>query len=132
MERTEKTVATIDNLFGTHLTNLQNAMDRTTRRHGQLANNLANVNTPGFKRKDSDFNIILADEMNPSKEHLQSLRESQAQAASDRTSVRQDGNNVNLESEVMHMAETELRYQTLTDITANYFSGLKNVIREGK
>jgi flagellar basal body rod protein FlgB len=42
------------------------------------------------------------------------------------------GNNVNLESEVMHMAETELRYQTLTDITATYFSGLKNVIREGK
>ena len=32
----------------------------------------------------------------------------------------------------MSLAETELRYQALTDMTSGYFSGMKNVIREGK
>ena len=41
-------------------------------------------------------------------------------------------NGVDLEKEVMSLAETELRYQALTDMTSGYFSGMKNVIREGK
>jgi len=32
----------------------------------------------------------------------------------------------------MSIAETEMRYQALTDMTSNYFSNLKTVIREGK
>jgi flagellar basal body rod protein FlgB len=39
---------------------------------------------------------------------------------------------VNLEKEVMSLAETELRFQALADATSSYFSGMKNVIREGK
>ena len=32
----------------------------------------------------------------------------------------------------MSIAETELRYQALSDMAAGYFAGLKNVIREGR
>ncbi len=32
----------------------------------------------------------------------------------------------------MAIAESELRYQTLTEMTNRYFTGLKSVIREGK
>ncbi|HWA82537.1 MAG TPA: hypothetical protein VG820_03825, partial [Fimbriimonadaceae bacterium] len=46
--------------------------------------------------------------------------------------IRLDGNGVDLEKEVMSIAETEMRFQALTDMTSNYFSNLKNVIREGK
>ena len=49
----------------------------------------------------------------------------------DNTSLRIDGNNVDMEYEVMSIANTETRYNTLTELTSRYFSGLKNVIREG-
>ena len=50
----------------------------------------------------------------------------------DQNNVRTDGSSVDLEKEVTKIAETELRYQALTDMTAQYFSGLKNVIKEGR
>ena len=114
----------LDNLFGPHINNLQSALGRASQRHALLTNNLANVNTPGYRRQDMDFNIALQDEMD--KPSLQ------PQGAQSGPTLRLDGNGVDLEKEVMSIAETELRYQALTDMTANYFSGLKNVIREGK
>jgi flagellar basal-body rod protein FlgB len=114
----------LDNLFGPHINNLQSALGRASQRHALLTNNLANVNTPGYKRQDMDFNITLQDEMD--KPSLQPV------GAQSSPALRLDGNSVDLEKEVMSVAETELRYQALTDMTANYFSGLKNVIREGK
>ncbi len=114
----------LDNLFGPQLNNLQNALGRAAERHALLTNNLANVNTPGYQRRDMDFNITLQEEMD--KSDIQPMG-SQAGGA-----IRLDGNGVDLEKEVMSIAETEMRFQALTDMTSNYFSNLKNVIREGK
>ncbi len=122
----------IDNMFSGRLANIQSALDRTTKRHSLIADNLANVNTPGFKRKDVDFNVILDGKMNPGKVRMQQMHDEQAQRASDQTSLRLDGNNVDMEREVMSMSETELRYETLTQMTTSYFSELKNAIHEGK
>lgn len=117
----------LDNLLGTHDQNLQRALDRTSERHGLLVGNLANVNTPGYKRRDLDFNITLSEEMG----RLGS-QGSGATPEISRGSVRVDGSSVDLESEVMSIAQTELRFQTLTELTSRYFSGLKYVIREGR
>ncbi len=122
----------LDQLFSPQLNNLEGALDRTSQRHALLTNNLANANTPGFKRQDSDFNIVLDAENNQAEVRMQEMRDRQKQLLSDRTSIRVDGSNVDLEREVMSLSETELRYQTLTDITSQYFAGLKNVIREGR
>jgi len=120
-------VPILDSLFGPHLDNLQNALSRTTQRQALLTNNLANVNTPGYKREDMDFDITLKEEMD--KPDLNPLLPS---ANADQGSERLDGNSVNLEKEVASITETELRYETLTQMTSDYFSQLKNVIREGK
>ena len=120
-----------DNLFGAHLDRLQTALGRTTQRHGALTNNLANLNTPGFKRKDVDFTVAL-DEANSKFPNLQQWKQERENCAQDQSSLRLDGNNVDLEREVFSIAETEMRYQMLTDMTASYFSGLKNVIKEGR
>ncbi len=117
-------VALLDNVFGPHVNNLQNALGRASQRHALLTNNLANVNTPGYRRKDVDFNIALEEEMGKAE-----FRPGGAPAGG---AIRLDGNGVDLEKEVMSIAETELRYQALTDMTSGYFAGLKNVIREGK
>jgi len=125
-------VRILDQLFSPQLNNLQTALERTSERHALLTGNLANANTPGYKRKDMDFNIVLDAEMNPGAQRMQDMRDRMNQQQSDQTSIRIDGSNVDLEKEVMSLSETELRYSALTDITANYFANLKNVIREGR
>lgn len=124
-------MSSIDKLFS-GLDNYQAAMSRATQRHALIADNLANVNTPGYKRKDLDFDIVLDAAKNPDKVRLQQMQDEQAQRASDQTSLRQDGNNVDMEREVMSMSETELRYETLAQLTSTYFSELRSAIREGK
>ncbi len=117
----------LNQIFEPHLNNLSRAMSRTTDRYGKLSNNLANVNTPGYKRQDIDFGI--------------ELESAQGRLALDgpgnRTemksgAMRRDGSTVNLETEIAGMAETEARYKLLTEMTSKYFSGMKSVIREGK
>lgn len=115
----------LDNLFGPQVNNLQNALGRASQRHALLTNNLANVNTPGYQRRDMDFNITLQEEM----DRTPPL---QPQGTTTGGAMRLDGNGVDLEKEVMSIAETEMRYQALTDMTSNYFSNLRSVIREGK
>lgn len=111
----------LGNIFGPQADNLKKAMDRTTLRHGLLTANLANLNTPGYKRRDVDFGV-----------ELNSAIEREAPIRTEDGSRRQDKNSVDLEKEVFALAETEIRYQALTDMTARYFAGLKNAIREGK
>lgn len=128
MRGRKQPVAYLDNLFGPQVNNLQHALSRTSQRHALLANNLANVNTPGYKRKDMDFNIALQEEMDKPSAAVMGGES----GATTGGALRLDGNGVDLEKEVMSLAETELHYQALTDMAGNYFSNLKNVIREGK
>lgn len=121
----------LERLFGPKLDNLNLALDRSSKRQSLLTANLANVNTPGYKRRDLDFNLAL-DELSqtgdtPAKQAMRDRVVTQSG-----TRLRQDGNNVDLEREVFAIAETEMRYQVLTDLTNRYFSGLKNAIREGR
>ncbi len=119
----------LDGLFGSHLGNLERSLDRTTLRQGLIANNIANVNTPGYKRKDVDFGIELNKAMGDSSTQLIG---NDADIKTTYGSNRRDGNSVDLEGEVVHMAETENRYRLLSEMTTRYFNGLKSVIREGR
>ncbi len=121
----------LDGLFPSHLSNLQKGLDRTVQRQGLLMTNLANANVQGYKRKDVDFNITLEDEMNRGDSKMNALDGNDG-VQENQASVRVDGSSVDSEQEAMGIAQTELRYQTLSDLTSSYFSGLKNVIREGK
>jgi flagellar basal-body rod protein FlgB len=122
----------LDRLFGSHLDHLQRAMTRAAERHSLLTQNLANVNTPGYKRRDMDFNIVLDEAHARSLQGPKSIMERQSGVEQGRGSIRVDGNSVDLEQEVMSIAETELRYQALTDFVSGYFGSLRTVIREGR
>lgn len=96
----------------------ERAMNRAGQRMALLNANLANVDTPGYQRKDIDFAI-----------DLDGARESKPTTGG---SLRPDGNGVDLEKEVVAIAETQLRYQVLSEFTSRYFSGLRTVIKEGR
>lgn len=107
-------------------------MDRATQRQSMLMENLANVNTPNYKRKDMDFNIALQDEIARQNGVDRSQLARGGGSVGNASSLRSDKNNVDLEFEVLSITETEQRYDLLTDMTGKYFQGLKNAIREGR
>ncbi|GMV87227.1 MAG: hypothetical protein AMXMBFR81_01580 [Chthonomonas sp.] len=119
----------LDSFFGPHSQNLAKALDRTTMRHGLLTNNLANINTPGYKRRDVEFGIALEQEMNSGHRGASSP---DGEVKVTQGSMRLDGNSAVLEQEMMGIAETELRYQALTEMTSRYFRGLRDAIKEGR
>ncbi|MBL8047755.1 MAG: flagellar basal body rod protein FlgB [Chthonomonas sp.] len=119
----------LDAMFGSHAVNLERALDKASLRQGLLTRNISNVNTPGYKRRDVDMNISLEQDNSG---RFESMLNDRRQRETEQTSIRIDGNNVDMERETFAIAETEIRYQLLTDLTNRYFSGLKNVIREGR
>lgn len=127
--RKETAVPILENLFGPTIDRYQRSLSRASERHTVLSQNLANANTPGYQRRDVDLDISFDAALGRAHERFDSFSGS---ASENQTSLRLDGNNVDLEKEVMALAETELRYQAVTDMTAGYFAGLKNVIREGR
>ena len=120
-----------DKLFGPHSRNLSRAMQATANRHSLLTKNLANVNVANYKRQDADFGIELENAEGRVAGRKGKFFNQQSQF-SQSNSVRVDGSSVDLETEVMNIAEMEIRYQLLTEITSRHFSGLQSVIREGR
>ena len=116
----------MNKLFGPQANNYVRSLDKLSLRQNVLAGNLANVNTPGYKRRDVDFSIELeqaeAGIHNPTAGGV----------TIDPGAIRIDGNGVDLEQEVFMLGENEIRYQTTTQMARSYFRGLKNVIREGR
>ncbi|MBS1706832.1 MAG: flagellar basal body rod protein FlgB [Armatimonadetes bacterium] len=122
----------LDDLYAGHIDRIQRSMGLASQRQELLVNNLANINTPGYKRKDMDFTVALEDAKSSTTEKLHAFQAARAKRSGTNASIRTDGNSVDLEREVYDISETELRYNILSDMAARYFSNLKNVIREGK
>ncbi|MBC9034495.1 flagellar basal body rod protein FlgB [Sphingomonas sp. JC676] len=95
-----------DSLFGVHGAALQ----LRSQRMGQLASNIANSSTPGYKAKDIDFNAALAS--------IDAQGGSVDNAIDSNTLYRvplqpsQDGNTVELATEQTAFAENAVAYQT--------------------
>ena len=123
----------LDAMYSPSLDAMQHALSLASKRVTMLHANLANANTPGYKRKDIDFNISLDEALGKSSaSRIGDMTEATRQAESDQTSINADGNNVDMEKEVQGIAETQLRFTALSQMAAAYFSDLKSAIREGK
>ncbi|MEM4408049.1 MAG: flagellar basal body rod protein FlgB [Candidatus Caldarchaeum sp.] len=132
-------------LFGVHADRLQQALSRTAERHRVLTSNLANINTPGYKRKDlslpintnpahpltQPFSLKATDPRHFISTSL-SPNSQNNQPAEDPRALKEDGNGVDLEREIAALTETQLHYSALSLISQRYFKSLKNIIREGR
>jgi flagellar basal-body rod protein FlgB len=79
-----------------------------------IAGNLGNQNTPGYQRRDVQFESLLQEELVKRAPHLDEVR---AELVVDTdTTGRPDGNNVVVEEEVSAMRENLLRYQLYATI----------------
>lgn len=119
---------------------LDNAADAANLRNELLTNNIANVSTPNYKRKDLDFESVLqgelAGEKNLSKavkKANQNLETLDAQVYTDNASLsyRLDGNNVDINTEEARLAENQIKYQALVDLMNQEFARYNTVLSSG-
>ena len=101
------------NLFDNTELGLQAAIRGADMRQTTLAQNLANANTPGYVRKDVDFQSTLAAAM----QEGMSPDQVQYDVTTDGSAPMQaDGNSVDADTESAKMAENGLQYQSLVAI----------------
>lgn len=98
-------------------------------RHQVITHNMANINTPEFKRSRVVFEAHMSQALkqgdNPVGVRPQVVREIG-------TLGRSDGNNVDLENEMTSLALNQIWYAALTRQLADHYSRLRTVIHEGR
>lgn len=121
-------------LFDTTIKTLDLALGAAGKRQEVLANNLANVNTPGYKRLDVDFDGVLSQAVDAARKGDSSALDSLRPGVStDRdVAVRVDGNSVDVDQEMAFLAENNIRYNALVQLTQKKLEGLKYVISDGR
>jgi flagellar basal-body rod protein FlgB len=100
-------------LFDTTQLSLEAAMRGSSLRQTLLTDNLANVNTPGYQRKDVDFHATLQQAVADG----QPLEDVSFTPAVDSSrAVRADGSGVDPDQESADLAENALEYQALVQV----------------
>lgn len=99
-----------------------------------ISGNIANANTPGYKRKVVEFEDLLNSAIkSPAGAEGSSLESVRPFVREDRlTPARPDGNNVSLELEMNSMRENRLLYETYASILQGHFNLLDTAIRDGR
>ncbi|MBI4734237.1 MAG: flagellar basal body rod protein FlgB [Rubrobacteridae bacterium] len=136
----------IGGLFSTDsMIALDKGLDAMALRQQVIANNVANINTPGFRKQDVSFEDELAAAID-SKQSSRAFRSKAGGSATGNplndieikvstvkgTSMRYDGNSVDIDEEMSKLAETNIRYQAMSKLMSERFGGLKTVINGGR
>ena len=101
-------------IFDTVHVALERAIQGAGLRHEALASNLANVNTPGYRRQDVDFHSALQAAMPAGRDAVAATA---IGAEVDETApMRPDGNSVDIDGEAANLAENALTYEALTQV----------------
>lgn len=115
-------------------TTLSASMRGLGMRHAALAQNVANADTPGYRRVDVRFEGALAEAVSADRERtgLPSAERTMAvQAdfeAESGTVMRVDGSNVDPDVEMAGLAANQLAYQTVTALLSKRFGQMAYVI----
>jgi flagellar basal-body rod protein FlgB len=110
---------------------LENYIALNGKRETVIASNMANVDTPGYRTKDIDFQKELSRAMESAQ---QDAPMNQKVALHDVRGLleRPDGNNVDLDHESMQLAETQLQYQMGTQLLKTNFHEVLSAINGGE
>src|SRR5215218_8800768 len=103
-------------LFDTTQTALERAMIGTSARQTALAENLANANTPGYQRRDVDFQSALRSALGQGKDAVG--RASLTTVVDGSAPLRADGSNVDVEREGAALARAGLEHDALVSVAA--------------
>lgn len=125
---------------------LSRALDVSSLRHRTIASNIANVDTPGYKSKEVQFDAVLQEALNRS-DGLRAYRTDERHVpfraqrgapvrpmivSNPYTTVQHNGNNVDMDYEMNQLAKNQIYYHALIDRVNGHFNKLQTVISEGR
>lgn len=102
---------------------LNSALDGLSMRQRVIADNIANVQTPGYHAKRVSFEDSLAAAVRAGSGAVT------PSVARSQEPTREDGNNVNLDTETLSNVDTNLRYQLATRAMDSQFSSIRTAMR---
>ena len=111
------------------------ALDACGLRHRAIANNVANVDTPGFTRSDVSFESQLKSVLTSEDQEsvMDRLEELQPEVQPDTVSpAGPDGNNVSVDKEMADLVKNSLEYEALVQLANLKGFMIRTAIREGK
>lgn len=116
---------------------LAKTLDGAAARHRALAENIANVDTPGFQRSDVSFEnqlqAALKDAQADPVTTLERIRSVRPSVRRDATSpARVDGNNVDIDREMARIAQNTTEFEAAARALATKLRMLRSAISEGK
>jgi flagellar basal-body rod protein FlgB len=119
------------------LTTMEKVLDSTAARQRAIAHNIANIDTPGYTRRDVSFHDQLARALEGADEHplaaASRLAEVEPRTVLDNLSPRRaDGNNTDIEREMSSLAQNTLEYEAAAEIVKGKFDMLRAAISEGR
>lgn len=118
---------------------LETSINVSTRRHSLIAGNIANVDTVGYAPKDLDFKKTLEAEMARQPEKL-TRTDARHYAYGTEPDLTQsivdkedpfDPDPVNIDTEMSHLVENNVKYRTSVTMLRRKISLLKHAIAEG-
>jgi len=124
----------VANMFS-YINVLGKAANASWSRMEVISDNISNVSTPNYKRKDVQFESYLAaqvcdgDTLDQCIENIE-LDSLQATTYVDNSqySYRYDGNNVDIDTENSEMAKAQIKYQALMESLTNEYSRIKTAL----
>jgi flagellar basal-body rod protein FlgB len=108
------------------LDDLKHLLDATALQHHLVSHNIANTNTPGFQRKEVNFNAIVAQLDKDSLARTDSLPS--AIRVDPHAAPRRDGNTVDPDREIAELTKNTMRYETLLQMAAHQLQQLQIAI----
>jgi len=122
---------------------LSQMMGVSTIRHKVHSNNIANINTPNYKRQIVSFEEELRKAVSTNKDtlplkitnsrHIVTNLNIEPKILEDKTtSLKTDNNNVDLDMELALLAENTIKFNVLTQSLSKQFGLLRSAIRGGR
>lgn len=110
-----------------------------------ISSNIANVDTPGYSAREYDFETTLKRTMNSTVGNVSLMRNDSRHIAAKSSananfmatsnrkggSYREDGNNVDISTELIDMSETNIKYQAISQGISNKLLLLKSIAQGG-
>lgn len=122
----------IDALFASSTyTSSKELLDMTSARHEAIASNIANVHTPGYQRVDVAESFMQKLESAIAEGDVEKLRGLGApgiKKAEGFEAQRSDGNNVNLDKEMMFLAENSFAFNMNAQMVSSSLRRLETAI----
>jgi flagellar basal-body rod protein FlgB len=120
------------NPISANLNTIEQYLKLTSARQQAISSNMANVDTPGYRTRDIDFQA----EMQKATENDGATLQTAAFTPGPSREVaglmeRPDGNNVNMDREGLLLSETQLQYQMGIQLVKHQFHALLSAINGG-